>query len=118
MAPEMLRGDRITEKLAPALDVYSFAIVLFEIWTRLQPYNEIVEEGVHFSVKLMEVTSAGHRPQIPRTMSSPAGYATLMEECWADNPLERPKFSEVADRVAAIRLRSESSHSRSSLKVE
>lgn len=32
MSPEILRGDAVKEGQAEALDVYSFAIVLWEIW--------------------------------------------------------------------------------------
>lgn len=32
MAPEALRGARITKGQAAALDIYSFSIVMFEIW--------------------------------------------------------------------------------------
>lgn len=34
MAPEALRGSKVREEHASALDVYSYAIVLFEIWVR------------------------------------------------------------------------------------
>jgi serine/threonine protein kinase len=32
MAPEVLRGSKVREGQAPAMDVYSYAIVLWEIW--------------------------------------------------------------------------------------
>jgi hypothetical protein len=32
MAPEALLGSRIKAGQAPALDIYSYAIVLWEIW--------------------------------------------------------------------------------------
>lgn len=35
MAPELLRDTQISEEDASALDVYSFAIVLWEIWARV-----------------------------------------------------------------------------------
>jgi hypothetical protein len=83
---------------------YSFAIVLWEIWTRARPWNEVKEEGVHFSVRLSELVSAGVRPMLPNGCApAPAGYRELMERCWAGRPDNRPTFAQVVIELDALR---------------
>eukprot|EP00035_Acanthoeca_spectabilis_P008863 m.159399 g.159399 ORF g.159399 m.159399 type:complete len:1116 (+) comp14529_c0_seq3:71-3418(+) len=103
MAPEVLRGSRLKERQASALDVYSFAIVMFEIWVRLRPWEEIEEQGVHFSVTLTRLVHDGVRPQLPDTCGqAPHGYQTLMERCWAGHPESRPGFPVIVNELASI----------------
>eukprot|EP00035_Acanthoeca_spectabilis_P010582 m.187131 g.187131 ORF g.187131 m.187131 type:complete len:1037 (+) comp15068_c0_seq7:243-3353(+) len=104
MAPEVLRGDRITTIMAPKLDVYSYAILLFEIWTREVPWGEIEECGVHFPLKLQELTTAGQRPVLPvPCQSAPAGFEALMQACWVGDPAKRPTFAAIVLSISAIR---------------
>jgi hypothetical protein len=78
--------------------------VLFEIWTRVEPWNEIVEQGIQFSAKLEEVVTAGKRPQAPSDCGpAPRAYITLMTECWADSPGDRPPFWICLERLNATR---------------
>lgn len=63
---------------------------------RVQPWNEIEEEGVHFSTKLTELVNAGVRPRCNEGPgSAPDGYCSLMERCWTGRPELRPPFGEV-----------------------
>lgn len=118
MAPEVLSGSRIKEGHATALDVYSYGIVLWEVWAREQPWGEIVENGVNFVTALTELVTSGVRPRLPDTdqVSSgsdrsgrkqakvpPTGYAELMNECWASQAEKRPSFSVVVSRLSKIR---------------
>eukprot|EP00035_Acanthoeca_spectabilis_P032106 m.480034 g.480034 ORF g.480034 m.480034 type:complete len:108 (+) comp51537_c0_seq1:1230-1553(+) len=103
MAPEVLRGERIREDQAPALDVYSFAVVLWEIWTRGRPWDEIQVEGVAFSQALTERVTAGHQPAIsPECGDAPHGYSELMEQCWVGVGRDRPTFSAILAALTAI----------------
>jgi hypothetical protein len=93
MAPETLRGARLKDGQGPALDVYSYAIVLWEIWTRARPWDEVVEQGIQFSAKLTKLVNAGVRPMVPVGCGpAPDGYRALMEQCWAGDPARRPTF--------------------------
>ncbi|KYQ94083.1 LIM-type zinc finger-containing protein [Tieghemostelium lacteum] len=83
MAPEVFRNQPYTE----LCDVYSFGIVLWEIYNRKDPYD-----GVNsWSIPIM--VTKGERPQIPA--ECPADYAKLMKACWEDKPKKRPKFKEI-----------------------
>lgn len=100
MAPEVLRGERIRENNAAALDVYSFGVLLWEIWARARPWDEITEKEARFTSRLCELVNAGVRPQLPeRAGEAPDGYDDVMRLCWATVPDERPTF---AAAVAAL----------------
>lgn len=105
MAPEALRGARLNDGLGSALDVYSYAIVLWEIWHRALPWDEIQEDVyIQFVSRLTKLVNDGARPE-PRTDSEPppAGYRELMEQCWADAPADRPTFATVLEALEEIR---------------
>ena len=71
---------------------------------RSEPWAEIKEQGIQFSVRLEELVTAGKRPQAPSNCSSaPAAYIALMEECWAATPAERPPFWVCLERLSVIR---------------
>ena len=48
------------------------------------------------------VAQQGGRPEIPAAMPPP--LRQLMEECWAQEPLQRPLFPAICARLAAIRI--------------
>jgi len=104
MAPEALGAERILAELAPALDVYAFAIVLWEVWTRASPWGDIQSSGIKFVTELRERVVAGERPTPPPTTANPPdGFAALMQECWDAAPKKRPNFRAIIARVGRIR---------------
>ncbi|KAJ4461645.1 putative protein kinase [Paratrimastix pyriformis] len=79
-APEILAGEKqYTEKI----DCYSFGIVLFEATTRQAPY-----EGIP-TIRVMSQVLRGLRPELPA--HTPPALAQLIRDCWAHNPIERPR---------------------------
>lgn len=103
MSPESLQGSRIRDDQGPSLDVYSYAIVLWEIWSRVLPWNEVKETGVRFVQRLRDLVDAGVRPQLPESCeSAPDGYQALMERCWAGRPDHRPNFPTILESLALI----------------
>jgi hypothetical protein len=103
MAPEALSGLHLREGQAKSLDVYSYAIVLWEIWARVQPWNEVKEEGVQFSSVLAERVLAGVRPRLlPDCPDAPVGYRDLMEQCWAGQPDRRPTFAAIVRALSLL----------------
>uniref|UniRef100_A0A061R4G4 Kinase superfamily protein with octicosapeptide phox bem1p isoform 1 n=2 Tax=Tetraselmis sp. GSL018 TaxID=582737 RepID=A0A061R4G4_9CHLO len=103
MAPEILKSpETVDEKV----DVYSFGIVMWELWTSLEPHA-----GVMYANLLhRRMTQANVRPPIPGTRdwdsgespgpAEPApGWSALMQECWAEEPRDRPSFQVVVARL-------------------
>eukprot|EP00035_Acanthoeca_spectabilis_P016507 m.338069 g.338069 ORF g.338069 m.338069 type:complete len:111 (-) comp16533_c6_seq3:37-369(-) len=104
MAPEALRGARLRDGQGPALDVYSYAIELWEIWARARPWDEVQEEGIQFSERLTELVNAGVRPQLPKACEeAPKGFQALVEQSWDTRPENRPSFSRVVQSLVALR---------------
>jgi GAF domain-containing protein len=92
MAPEIIMGKTYTEKA----DVYAFGIILWEILTRLEPYE--TKEPMQI---VLEVVNDGLRPTIPDSFT-PSPLVPLMKECWNQDPSERPMFKAVVDRLEKL----------------
>eukprot|EP01132_Coremiostelium_polycephalum_P006126 gene6126-7632_t len=90
-APEVLRNDSYTEKA----DVFSFAIVLWEIVTREDPYQGMPTFQIVISVGQHKL-----RPILPPNVSAP--LTRLITECWSEDPSQRPSFQEIVKRLEAM----------------
>jgi len=95
-APEMATRAGLGPHDGAVGDVFAFGLVLWELWTRAQPFRE---HGIH--ADLDEAVQQGHRPVIPR--NCPATYAVLITLCWEQNARKRPRFAEVLPRLQAMR---------------
>eukprot|EP00041_Stephanoeca_diplocostata_P035245 m.1234281 g.1234281 ORF g.1234281 m.1234281 type:complete len:1427 (-) comp24665_c0_seq11:370-4650(-) len=63
MAPELLRGD---SEYGPSIDVYSYGIMLWEIWARRDPWEDIVaNDYLAFWTLLETAVTSGQRPPLP-----------------------------------------------------
>ncbi|KAH3761770.1 serine/threonine-protein kinase STY17 [Pelomyxa schiedti] len=80
MAPELFASQKYTEKA----DVYSFAIVMWEMLTRQIPYSDKDSWAIPLSV------AKGDRPPIPKDCH-PA-FSKLIKQCWHSNQTRRPSF--------------------------
>ncbi|KAK4744343.1 hypothetical protein SAY87_010655 [Trapa incisa] len=84
MAPEMIKEKHHTKKV----DVYSFAIVLWEILTALIPFDDMTPEQAAFAV-----CQKNARPPMPS--HCPEALQHLISRCWSSNPNKRPHFDEI-----------------------
>ncbi|KAI3776633.1 hypothetical protein L1987_46419 [Smallanthus sonchifolius] len=84
MAPEVLRGEPADEKS----DVYSFGVILWELVTMQQPWN-----GLNAAQVVGAVAFQKRKLTIPPNASP--GLTSLMESCWADDPVQRPSFKSI-----------------------
>eukprot|EP01029_Cantina_marsupialis_P010088 TRINITY_DN230763_c0_g1_i1.p1 TRINITY_DN230763_c0_g1~~TRINITY_DN230763_c0_g1_i1.p1 ORF type:complete len:1081 (+),score=288.09 TRINITY_DN230763_c0_g1_i1:73-3315(+) len=91
VAPEIFRGENYTEKV----DVYSFAIVLWELTCFRKPY--VGTYGLELPYLVGE---KGVRPHIPRHI--PEALRQLMTRSWDQNPAKRPTFPELQTELNAI----------------
>ncbi|CAG5136642.1 unnamed protein product, partial [Candidula unifasciata] len=99
-APEILRMPKRPHKGTQKGDVYSFAIILQEIFLRCYPYfyNNVDPENI-----ITLVRSEGHtrpyRPVIPNETDSPPKALSLMVSCWSELPEARPDFHNIRKRL-------------------
>ncbi|KAK6116088.1 hypothetical protein DH2020_008357 [Rehmannia glutinosa] len=91
MAPEFLRGEPSNEKS----DVYSFGVILWELITMQQPWS-----GLSPAQVVGAVAFQNRRLSIPQN-TSPI-LVSLMESCWADDPAQRPSFTNIVDTLKKL----------------
>ncbi|KXZ44278.1 hypothetical protein GPECTOR_70g509 [Gonium pectorale] len=90
MAPEILRNEACDEKS----DVFSFGVIMYELVTGREPWESLAPMQVVFAVG-----NKRERMELPKDLD-PA-VASLMHACWADDPRERPSFSQILATMAA-----------------
>jgi serine/threonine protein kinase len=94
MAPELLRGETTNTM---ASDVYSFGILLFEVYSRREPYEGEKSTEV---LRLVADPTVNKRPPIPK--SCPAQVQSLMTDSLVMHPEQRPSFGEVDERLKRV----------------
>ena len=82
MAPEYLRRH---SEYTPACDIYSFSMILFEIYARTGPFDG--EDPRKILPKVCH-PRLNKRPAIPENM--PSKMTELMKKCWSANAFFRP----------------------------
>ncbi|KAH3744909.1 Serine/threonine-protein kinase STY46 [Pelomyxa schiedti] len=90
MAPELLGHLPYNSKV----DVFSFGICLWEMWYRIEPWEELMCWDVPKTVM------AGNRPPIDDDI--PIEYSTLMKQCWEQDCNARPDFKKIAATLANL----------------
>lgn len=95
MAPEVIAGFKYTEKA----DVFSFAVILWELATRKPPYYGI--EGTEVSRR---VVNDDMRPKIS-DKDAPGPFMDLMKRCWDRDPDKRPFFDEIISDLEVMNFR-------------
>ncbi|GBB88871.1 hypothetical protein RclHR1_01550008 [Rhizophagus clarus] len=89
VAPEMLKQKQMTTKS----DIYSFAIIMWELSTGVQPFEDKRSE---LSADIM----SGMRPNIMK--GTPKHYSRLMEKCWDSDPLRRPDILFIKNEIKNV----------------
>lgn len=88
IAPEIFRGDAYSS----AVDVYSYAIVFWELVNFKKPY------GDQDRVKLPYLVGVKHlRPTLPQHL--PPYLTEIMTDCWKEDPHSRPTFKDIVQRL-------------------
>ncbi|KAK8899213.1 hypothetical protein M9Y10_001518 [Tritrichomonas musculus] len=93
MAPEMIRGERC----GTGVDVYSFAIIIYELMTGDVPFRHIGEQLTVY--RIWNEVNSGHRPILRDNISQI--LKDLITACWSPNPSERPTFEEIFELLSS-----------------
>jgi serine/threonine protein kinase len=104
MAPELFSYLNEGGGYTTAVDVYAYAMILYELVLLERPWAEL--EGMCWegwsTRKLMGYLSKGVRPTIPGFVL-PA-YRELIEACWAQAPGDRPTFRQIVEQIQGDKL--------------
>ncbi|KAH3765931.1 serine/threonine-protein kinase STY17 [Pelomyxa schiedti] len=90
-APEVLSSKAYDWKA----DVYSYGVLIWCIITQQEAYSD--QKSTY---GLIQAVCGGTRPPVPDGI--PPSTKDLMCRCWAQNPSERPDFSEIVGMFAPI----------------
>jgi len=93
MAPEVFESKELT----PALDVYSYGIVLWEIYTRETRWYHPIEDSFE-----SDVVKNHKRPAISK-IAHPE-YASITQACWGHSPASRPFFTNIPNLLQNMRI--------------
>ena len=85
MAPEIVEGGEAN--INKMCDVFSFGMVLYEIFARKIPYDDLLTNPLVGTAVL-----EGKRPPIPATV--PSFLCPLLKACWKE-PNQRPHFESI-----------------------
>ncbi len=85
MAPEAQMGDDYDHRC----DLYSFGIVVWEIFSGLFPFSEF--SAMREMTMFRGIREQNLRPTIPK--SAPKFISTVIRRCWSTDPSKRPPFS-------------------------
>lgn len=94
MAPEVIKKNSYTEKA----DVFSYGIILWELWVQEPPYKNIDR----FEVAKSVATIKNYRP--PLTDVIPESIKALISACWDYNPDNRPTFEMIIDFIERLNV--------------
>lgn len=88
--PEVWADDRNQQEFydTPAVDVYSFGILLWELETVQAPFKELYDKTMKFMLLEQRM-----RPLIPPTTDK--NLTTLIRRCWQDSKDKRPSFDQI-----------------------
>jgi serine/threonine protein kinase len=95
-APEILRVDPYDLKC----DIYSFSILIWEVFTSRVPYEELKLQDYQLSGK---VGFEKIRPELKYLQeATPEEIKNLMIQCWNDNPSNRPDSKYLIESIKNI----------------
>lgn len=83
-APELFTAGS-TARYSVKVDVYSFGMVLWELWEKRRPFDNLTSR-----FDIMDAVREGLRPDI--SSSCPPAFRSLIERCWEAEPSRRPMF--------------------------
>ena len=99
MAPEMNNNNK---EMPPSnmacpfpADVWSFGMTCSEILSLKEPFSETIKKEV-----ILQKIKEHWRPELPINCRE---LTMLIEECWIEDPSQRPTFSNICKRLATLK---------------
>ena len=92
LAPEVIRNEKETIRA----DVYSFAIVLWEMFHLEVPHQDLTGPEAAYAV-----AHKGLRPTLKSGLNN--AVAALIRRCWKNRPQDRPEFDEILNILQKVR---------------
>ena len=95
MAPEQMDKNLACMACPFQADVWSFAMTCSEILSQKLPFHDTNNVN-----EILLKIKKGERPQLPINCGE---LTKLMEECWREDPLQRPTFSDICKRLIGLK---------------
>ena len=105
-APEVLRREQLSKSQLFPTDVYSLAIVVFEVFTEEEPFD-----GLNLNQLERQVGNEGLRPTSENNTPIDDSVKELLYECWDRVPPNRPKAKDFQEKWKHL-MKSPSTHSK------
>ena len=85
----------IRDSIGPSADIYSFGVVMWEVWSRRKPWSELSDKQDIFKA----VRDERRTLSLPENEDAPDGYDDLMRRCCAYKVSQRPLIDVVRDNL-------------------
>lgn len=95
MAPEVLSNEKYSEKA----DIYSFGVVLWEIFTGNNPYEDERYRDLN-QFQLTKCIVDNERPSLDGVEPT---ISQIIAECWNANPITRTSMREIIVRLRRLK---------------
>eukprot|EP01024_Parvocaulis_polyphysoides_P056296 TRINITY_DN589_c0_g2_i2.p1 TRINITY_DN589_c0_g2~~TRINITY_DN589_c0_g2_i2.p1 ORF type:complete len:378 (-),score=54.75 TRINITY_DN589_c0_g2_i2:893-2026(-) len=91
-SPEEL--DEEIAEISPKSDIYSFGMIVWELFSDKQPFENRINHNVMFNVP------KGLREKIPEDW--PRELILMIQSCWQQNPCDRPSAKELYSMIVSM----------------
>ena len=96
-APEVLRGELLTQQQFSKADIYSLAICVFETVTEEEAYYGLGEKQLE-----AQVGRGNLRPKAESDVAFSAELSAFLESCWDSTAENRPTSTQIVDQWSKI----------------
>merc|ERR1711964_226487 len=81
------------------VDVYSFGVIMYEALALVTPRSHM-----KYSYQVLDRVERGERPVVRSHMETdaPKEYIDFMRVCWSQDPLDRPDFDVILEKLSQI----------------